>query len=280
MPTRQIDPDRRCLRVDQWPEADRAALQRAFRKGSILDDHGPGANWSEPTRKSREKIYGRWINFLARSGELDPASHPAERVTRDRVAGFVELLQSQVAPFTVWSYLDRLYAALRVMAPDTDWGWFRKVVNRLYRQKGPARSLTNRLVPPSRIVAAGLKMMREAEAASGIRPIWHATRYRDGLMLALLAARPLRLKNISDIAIGRHLVRVSMSTHLFRHALATHIAINDPASVHMAMAILDHGSFATTDRYYIMAQGLEASRAHGRMIDELRAESTGGTHSP
>ena len=71
-----------------------------------------------------------------------------------------------------------------------------------------------------------------------------------------------------------------MSTHLFRHALATHIAINDPASVHMAMAILGHGSFATTDRYYIMAQGLEASRAQGRMIDELRAESTGGTHSP
>src|SRR4051812_3494240 len=49
--------------------------------------------------------------------------------------------------------------------------------------------------------------MRQAEAGDGATERERARRYRDGLMIALLAARPLRLQNFVDLTLGRHLVR-------------------------------------------------------------------------
>lgn len=41
-----------------------------------------------------------------------------------------------------------------------------------------------------------------------------AEHYRDGLLIALLALRPLRLGNLASIEIGRHLIRDSAGYHL------------------------------------------------------------------
>lgn len=72
---------------------------------------------------------------------------------------------------------------------------------------------------------------------------------------------------------------VSMSTHLFRHDLATTIAIQDPEHVRISTALLAHSTFATTDRYYILAHGLRASRVHGSVISCLR-ESLSPSRKP
>jgi integrase/recombinase XerD len=54
--------------------------------------------------------------------------------------------------------------------------------------------------------ALGRRLMAEAEGGE-LTPKQQATGYRDGLMIALLAARPLRRKNFTRIEVGRHLVR-------------------------------------------------------------------------
>ncbi len=58
--------------------------------------------------------------------------------------------------------------------------------------------------PTAEIVAAAIsELERLPEADLSVK---EALAYRDALMLALLAARPLRVKNFSALAFGRHLV--------------------------------------------------------------------------
>ena len=36
------DPSRRCMKLQHWPAADRAAWAAAIKKGGLLDEEGPG----------------------------------------------------------------------------------------------------------------------------------------------------------------------------------------------------------------------------------------------
>jgi hypothetical protein len=46
--------------------------------------------------------------------------HPADRVTPERVAAYVEHLRVERAPCAVLCRIQELYDTMRVMAPDTD----------------------------------------------------------------------------------------------------------------------------------------------------------------
>ena len=58
--------------------------------------------------------------------------------------------------------------------------------------------------------------------------------------------------------------------HLVRDAAATSIAIEDPEHVHVTKSILGHTTLRTSERYYVHAQSLEASRRYQQRILELR----------
>jgi integrase/recombinase XerD len=58
--------------------------------------------------------------------------------------------------------------------------------------------------------------------------------------------------------------------HLFRDSAATSIAIEDPEHVHVTRSILGHTTLQTSERHYVHAQSLEASRRYQRRILELR----------
>jgi integrase/recombinase XerD len=61
--------------------------------------------------------------------------------------------------------------------------------------------------------------------------------------------------------------------HLFRDSAATSIAIEDPEHIHIVRSILGHGSLRTSERYYIHAHALEASRRYQQRILELRRQA-------
>ena len=52
---------------------------------------------------------------------------------------------------------------------------------------------------------AGIQLIKEAEVARSITLRMPAVRYRDALMLALLAARPLRARNFTALTLDKHL---------------------------------------------------------------------------
>jgi integrase/recombinase XerD len=63
-----------------------------------------------------------------------------------------------------------------------------------------------------------------------------------------------------------------INLHRFRLAAATFWSMQDPTNVRGAKDLLGHASFATTEKYYIMAQSRLAGRALARAIDGLRTE--------
>jgi len=201
------DPTRHCKKEAAWPEADRRAWQAALQKGDVLEPGGAGAAWAMRTKHMIAKGYGRWLTWLEHNDLLEPCRTPVDRVTPERIAQYSADLRVVNAPYTVLTRVRELRRALRAMAPGNDWSWLRRVESRLWRAAVPMRNKRSRVVPPSRLFAYGLELIAKAGGPFGGTPLQRASRFRDGLMIALLAARPLRRRNFASIRIGRHLVR-------------------------------------------------------------------------
>ena len=62
----------------------------------------------------------------------------------------------------------------------------------------------------------------------------------------------------------------TINPHLFRDCAATSLAIEDPRHVRIAASLLGHRRFKTTERYYIQARNIEASRIMQNFLLSLR----------
>ena len=199
---------RRSLPLSAWPDADRGLWETMLSEGDILDGQGAGADWAPSTRENTRAAYGRWLNWLTSNQHLDPAAVPLDRITPERIRAYVLDLQLSAASSTVSQYvLDLLRFAL---AADRgrDWQWLRQVQTRLASRTTPAREKATKIRAAKDLFRLGLELMDTAENACRRHSRYAShTQYRDGLIIALLAARPIRLKNLTAIVIGRHLVK-------------------------------------------------------------------------
>lgn len=198
--------DRRCLPVAEWPAKDSRAWEMALADGDLLNDAGPAAHWRQGTRDRVAQSYGRCLGYLEFIGRLDRAAGPADRVARDSVIAYAMQLRQQCASVTVHGYVLNLERALSVMAPDVDWDWLRRLAARLKARARPTRDKRRRVVPAEVLDDLGRRLMDSAIESKNPRLAHQAVRFRDGLMIALLIARPLRLRSFAGLAIGRHLV--------------------------------------------------------------------------
>ena len=81
------------------------------------------------------------------------------------------------------------------MPVEALWRWLQGIVSRTKRAATPARNKRPHIVPANELSGFGLELMAEAERSPDITSWQQAVGYRDGLMVALLAARPLRRRN-------------------------------------------------------------------------------------
>ncbi len=197
---------RRCLPYEAWPASDRAAWGAAIAIGDILDVLGPAAHWSAATKRTNIQHYSRWLGYLVHIGHLDASNPPERRVTVELTRGYVDHLRAEVAPRTVVSSLVGLKVVIKAMAPHMDWRWLADACNALNRTSKPQREKRPRMRPTEDIYAASLRELGRLLDTPFSRRIERVA-YRDTLMLAMLAARPVRLKNFSSMHLGRHLVR-------------------------------------------------------------------------
>jgi integrase/recombinase XerD len=93
----------------------------------------------------------------------------------------------------------------KVLDADRDWQWIRHIESRIRARHLPVRSKRGRMVSTADLLALRCTLMQEAPTQSTDR--LRAMQFRDGLLIALLAARPLRLKNLTGLALERSLVR-------------------------------------------------------------------------
>lgn len=116
-------PDNRCMPLEEWPFADREAWLAALQPTGLFGAESVAAGWAEGGRAMVISGYGRWLTWLAKTGRLGSDTVPADRATRETVGAYAAALATVNASMTVQSRINQLGRAMRVLAPDQDWGW-------------------------------------------------------------------------------------------------------------------------------------------------------------
>lgn len=321
----------------EWPLADRSAWLKAVEDGDIFDGRGPALHWAGATRKTNIMHYSRWLGFLAATEQLDEASRSADHVKPEAVRAYVEHMKARIAPVTVVSSLVGLKVMMKAMFPDQDWRWLADICNRLNRNAQPITDKRSKMLPLTKIYATALKRL-ETLSHTDLKKRVQIVGFRNCLMLALLAACPLRLKNFASLTIGENFKQVGdgwlikipgnevkngkamsfdvpdpllphmetylslvrpqltnapggplwvewsgtrlkyhsvyiaftritkellgrpINPHLLRDCAATALASDSYKAAKAARALLGHRRHETTEKYYIHAQQIEASR--------------------
>lgn len=350
------DPSRRCLPLRLWPEVDRVAWERALLGGDLLEETGVAARWSTATRRRVVFCYGRFLGWLQRRGLLAATNSGLELLQPEVMKAYVADLTAVNASYTVLGHIEVLRRYIAAVRPELRLDWLHHLEGALRRAARPQQDKRARLQSIQDLVALGETIMAHArqEASTSARGL---TSYRNGLMLAFLALRPLRLKNFTGLTVGGSLRRIegvwwilmdametkthqpiellfptqlapaldhylgkvrpallqrrgrwhgpvghnlwisdhggpmtpagiyrqittrtrqafgrSVNPHLFRAAAATSLAVASPEAVRAGALILGHARYATTQRYYNLAQGIEAARSYQRLMEIARGK--------
>ena len=195
-----------------WPSADQAALNRTSRasagpfakKHAEKKGHRDCSAWKENTWRNVEKGYGKWLAFLAATHPEAVDEAPAARITGARCEGYAAALAaSGLAVSSQGFHLYQLAMAARVVAPRTDWQWLTEAGLALRHAAVPVREKRSRIVPIADLYDLGIRMMNDVDPTTTTRQ--QLLRYRDGLILALWAARPWRVENYASLDIERHI---------------------------------------------------------------------------
>jgi site-specific recombinase XerD len=176
----------------------------------LFEDPGLAAHWRPKTRHTVMTNYGLWLAWLKERGDLDPTKSPAERATKPRISAYLDDLRARgLAPITISNRITNLREALRVMEPGVDLSFLDHVMVRVNAAATPVRPKRPRMVSPRDLLEGAIREMSRLDAA---RRSPHsrrtAERYRDALIIAFLATRPLRIANLAAIELGRHLRKV------------------------------------------------------------------------
>ena len=102
---------------------------------------------------------------------------------------------------TVWNCIYKLRRAAELLVPQADFSWLAEIEKDLALEMEP-RSKFDRLVLTGRLVEAGLTLVAEAREFAST-DLARARGVRNGLLVALLALCPIRLKNFAALEIGQ-----------------------------------------------------------------------------
>jgi integrase/recombinase XerD len=197
----------RSLKPAEWPERHRRAWEAALRPGDLLDEAGAAAEWRPRSRAKTATGYGLWLAWHLANGR-NLVGGPEALVTREYVRGWLDKIAAQRSSYTMACRAQELFDAVRVLVPGLDWAWLAAISDRARKRARPSRNKIERLRSADEIERLGDSLMSEAHDP-GFRgtPLQQARQFRDGLIIALLVARLPRLKNITQIEMGRHLIQ-------------------------------------------------------------------------
>jgi integrase/recombinase XerD len=191
----------------EWPPADRLCWERAFADDGDPFSDARGARLAKSSQHQYLMGWRRFLGFLVIEEPDALELAPQVRLNADRVRRFVSHLARTNIPRSIAIQVDALYKAARIMMPVVDLIWLKNMKARLHAA-APAAGATGPVITSVQLLELGLKLMDENLPLPG-EPIRmaDAVRYRDGLIIALVAFDPIRRRNITAIKIGRELIR-------------------------------------------------------------------------
>jgi integrase len=153
------------------------------------------------------RAYGYLLDFCLRTDRFDPQAAAAGHVTPAVMAAFLIELQTRGGSIARHNYLSRIDRMARLLAPGTDTAWLKEVVAEIKDHITPSTKAA-RIIPSSRLLRLGLELIERARASTTGTKLQIARLHRDGLMIAMLALCPIRLKNFASLQIGKHLRKI------------------------------------------------------------------------
>ena len=278
----------RSFPFEDWPVTDQALWQEIVRTGDILDGSGPGASWSPYTQANTRKAYAYWLFWLSNAGQLDPDTDPLDRITPIRVRAYLDSREGDIAPLTAFVYILDLLRLAQAADPRKDWQWLKDIKNRLWARAHPVRDKATKIRPSSDLFELGRDLMAGADGITCPRNSLAAeVQFRDGLIIAILAARPIRLKNLTAIEIGRQLVKVDAVYWLIfeagevKNAKSIEVSLPDVLTEFIDTYLVRHRrrllQERKTDRLWISRYGTPLADNSIRHQIKLRTEAAFGT---
>ena len=197
------------LSFADWPVEDKGRWEAAFKIPDRFDESAPGAHLAPATRKARQESYGRFLGFISTIHPNRLSAPPEERIDRSIVAEYLIWRRGSGEVMSLGADLRHLRDALKLICPTANWSWLLTISNRI-RVTAPHIAGRYHLITSDRLYLLGIELMSRAvadvETAERTTKM-HAFRYRDGLIIALLALIPLRSRTLTALHIDQHLVR-------------------------------------------------------------------------
>lgn len=199
--------------LDAWPMADQGAWAAACLPGDPFEPGGLAARWRPATRDARVGAYGRFLGTLEGARREAVGISARELVTPESVHDYLRFLRARGwASQSIAGSILHLHGCVVALWPAHDWRWLAAIRAREWRLAEPRRNKLARIVPQRALLELGMQLMESAEepglvGPAGVGELLPPLRYRDGLVLALLALRPLRRRNFLALAIGESLQR-------------------------------------------------------------------------
>ena len=185
--------------------------------------------------------YAYFLSFLARQGRLERHGSAAASVTQENILDYVHYLESRVSSVTLAQSLYKIRRVAGCLDPGRDWLWLKRLCRRLDLRAKP-RDRRNDVVEIKELFELGRQLMDRADQADTSTTFARALLYRDGLIIALLAADPLRSANITALEIGRTLIKDGTTWSL-------NIPAEETKSGRPHLAVLPDWSVPCIDRY-------------------------------
>jgi integrase len=195
------------LDLAEWPAADRNAWLQACRPRQGLRRGGSAAHLVPITRKDLERRYGYFLTYLEKRGELSHRAEAAEQITPDAVEGYLACVEDTWSTTTVAQTLFKLARMAKLLAPGREWAWLTEIACDRDLVANP-KPRHDRIVTTDRLVEAGLGLIRTARQNPRLRRHCRATMIRNGLMVALLAEVPIRLRNFVGLELPSSFKRI------------------------------------------------------------------------
>jgi integrase/recombinase XerD len=194
------------LPFDAWPEVDKRFWNRHFLRSLSKVSHSRGRVLRPVSVQHCLCGYSSWLAFLRDGGLLDEEVDPRRRATPKAIHRYVESLLGRVSARTASIAVWRLWTIFRSTDNDRRWSWLREIERGLRCASRKPSVVKVPSCAPADLFAAGIRLMESADRGSSTFSAGAAVKYRDGLIIALLALRPIRLTNLRNIRIGHQLI--------------------------------------------------------------------------
>ena len=199
-----------------WPDGDQRLWEVGLRVGDILDQPNHASRLRPATVHSAVVGYRRWLVFLRENGLLDPDVTPAARVTREHVAAYFKCLRDSQCNASVIARLTELRSALLIMHPDSDFRWLTSPGGRSLSSVLPVSHKPIQIIDSKVLYDWGLTMTEDA--LQDPNPEHRRVMVRNGVLLALFAARAPRVRSMASLRLGQTITRTGDSYRVvFEH---------------------------------------------------------------